>query len=141
MMIRIARRAIHQFCVHLLRAEGREQAGEHEIKKACAEDSDAGVGKGLGGGKTLGFTHRDDGGIPAEEREGRAEERRDPHLGQEVEQESAETCEKQGGRHGETGDDRDQDRGSEHGEHVLEAEGKHLPGTEGTGIVDGLLLL
>ena len=120
-MIRIARRAIHQFC--------------------CAEDSDAGVGKGLGGGKTLGFTHRDDGGIPAEESEGRAEERRDPHLGQEVEQEGAETCEKQGGRHGETGDDRDQDRGSEHGEHVLETEGKHLPGTEGPGIVDGLLLL
>jgi hypothetical protein len=58
-----------------------------------------------------------------------------------VEDQGAEACEQQGGGHRKTGNDRDQDCGSEHGEHVLEAEGKHLAATERAGIVDGLLVV
>ncbi len=86
------------------------------------------------------FSHGDDGCVTAQESKGRAEECRDPHLGEKVENQGAETCEEQGGGHRKSGDDRDQDRGSEHGEHVLETEGEHLAAAEGAGVIDGLLL-
>ncbi len=89
----------------------------------------------------MGFTHGDYGCIATKESKGRAQECRDLHLGQEVENEGADTCEKQGGAHRETGNYRNQNGGSEHGEHVLEAEGKHLARSKLTGIVDSLLIL
>ena len=71
-------------------------------------------------------SHRDDGGISAEERKGRAEEGRHLHFGEEMKNERSETRKQEGGAHRQSGNHRDQDRGSEHGEHVLETEGKHL---------------
>ena len=89
----------------------------------------------------MGFTHGDYGCIATQESKGRAQECRDLHLGEDVENEGAKSCEQQGGAHGEAGDHRDQDRGSEHGEHVLEAQGKHLALAKLAGVIDSLLIL
>jgi hypothetical protein len=51
-------------------AEGSEQARQHEIKSACTEDSDAGVGQGFRGAQALLRSHGHDSAIAAEEREG-----------------------------------------------------------------------
>ena len=79
--------------------------------------------------------------VSAQESERRPQESRDPQLCTKMENECAETCEEQCGGHGKSRNYGDQDGGSEHGEHVLEAEGEHLAATEGAGIVDGLLIL
>ena len=104
------------------------------------EYSDAGIGKRFRGAEPLGLSHGDDGCIAAQEGKGRTQECRDLHLGKEMEKDGAQTCEKQGGAHGKAGNDRDQHRGSEHGEHVLEAQGEHFARSKGTGIIDSLLL-
>ena len=81
----------------------------------------------------------DNGCVTAEESEGRAQECRNPHFGEKVKNKSAQTREKESGTHRKTCDYRDQNCGSEHGEHVLETEGKHLALPKGTGIIDTLL--
>ena len=52
-----------------------------------------------------------------------------------MEQQRANACEQKGCLHGQAREHRDQDRGAEHGEHVLQAEQHHLGLAEDTRVV------
>ena len=80
--------------------------------------------------------HRGDGGVAAEEGEGRAEEGRDLAAGDEVEQQRAEAREQKRVRNVEARQDGHEDRRAEHGEHVLEAEQQHSARAELSGVID-----
>ena len=59
-------------------------------------------------------------------------------MRQEVEQQRAETGEQQRGAYRQAREDRHEDRGAEHREHVLEAEHEHLGRAELSGVVNSL---
>ena len=76
----------------------------------------------------------------AEKGEGTAEECGHLKLGAEVEDKGAETCEEEGGTHAQSGDDRNQHCGAEHGEHVLETQGKGLSDPQRSDIINCVFL-
>ena len=71
-------------------------------------------------------TYGDHGGISTDKGERRAEEGRNLHLGEKVEEESTDTGEEEGCTYGQTRESGDQNRRAEHGEHVLEAQNQHF---------------
>ena len=117
--------------------KGTDDGGQNEVDKTGAGDAEAGVRQELGLSHVL-IGEAGDGGITAEEGEGRAQEGRHLHLRNEVEQQCTETCEEQCRRDIESGDQRNEDRRAEHGKHVLKAEDDHSGGPQFGGIVDGL---
>ena len=102
----------------------------------------AGVGQhpGVGDGQiAVGVSqHGSHDGEAAQISKGRAEEGRDLALGDKVEQQRTQTCAEQGGRNAQTGEQGDQHGGTEHGEHVLDAQDQHPSGTQLAGIVNAL---
>ena len=80
------------------------------------------------------------GGVSADEGERRAEESRNLHLGEKVEEEGADTGEEEGSAYGQTRESGDQDSGAEHGKHVLETQNQHFRTPKGTGVIDRVLL-
>ena len=80
------------------------------------------------------------GGVSADKGEGRAEECRNLHLGEKVEEEGADTGEEEGSAYGQTRESGDQDSGAEHGEHVLESQNQHFRTPKGAGVIDRVLL-
>ena len=121
----------------LLGAERLEQSREDDIHKTRARDAEAGIGQHLEVGLVLLLAeHRSDGGVAAEEGEGRTEEGRDLAAGDEVEQERAEAREQKRVRNVEARQDGHEDRRAEHGEHVLEAEQQHSARAKLSGIID-----
>ena len=69
---------------HLLGAECRDEPGQHKIKNACRENSDAGIRKGFRGSESLLGSQGDNGCVATEESEGRTQEGRHPHFGEKV---------------------------------------------------------
>ena len=121
----------------LLGAERLEQSREDDIHKTRARDAETGIGQHLEVGLVLLLAeHRSDGGVAAEEGEGRAEEGRDLAAGDEVEQQRAEAREQKRVRNVEARQDGHEDRRAEHGEHVLEAEQQHSARAELSGVID-----
>jgi len=117
----------------LLAAEELEEGREEDVHEAGAGDAEAGVGQ------QLGLLVGGDGEIAGEEREGRAEERGNLALGQQVEQQRAETRKQQGRADVKTRQGRDKDGRAEHGEHVLEAEHQHPGLAQYAGVIEALL--
>ena len=153
-MITMASSAIHQLVVqllmadpesvrrevthHLLDAERLDEAGQDEVHQPGKEYTDTGIGQRSSLVKTLGCSCCDDGCVSPDEGERRPEECGDLHLGQQVEQEGAESGEEKRCADGESGERGDQDRCAEHGEHVLEPKEKHFRTAQRTGVVNGL---
>ena len=110
-------------------AEGGDQQADHQIHQAREGHARAGVGQHLrvGDGQVaVGVgQHGGHDGKAAQISKGRAQEGRDLALGDEVEQQRAQTCAQQGGGDAQAGQQRHQNGGAEHGEHVLHAQNKH----------------
>ena len=115
----------------LLHAEGLEERGEDDVHETRRRDADTGVDE------KLGFLVGGDGLIAADERERGAEERGDLALGEQVEEQCAETGEEQRGGNVQTGQRRDKDGRAEHGKHVLQSEHQHARRAEGARVVNG----
>ena len=121
----------------LLGAKNLKQIRKDDVHKTCARDAEAGIGQHLEVGLVLLLAeHRSDGGVAAEEGEGRAEEGRDLAAGDEVEQQRAEAREQKRVRNVEARQDGHEDRRAEHGEHVLESEQQHSARAELSGVID-----
>ena len=88
---------------------------------------------------------RGNGGIAGDEGEGGAQEGRDLLLGQQMEQQRAETREQQGRGDIQTGQGRNEHGRAEHGEHMLQAEHQHSGRSQLPrvihGSVDGFLVV
>ena len=122
----------------LLGAEGPDQGRQHRVDKTRAGHAEAGVGQELGVGEGI-VDHGGDGGVAAQEGEGGAQEGRDLAAGDEVEEQRPQAREEQGVGDVQPRQDGDQDRGPEHGEHVLEAQQQHPSCAQGAGVIDAVL--
>ena len=123
----------------LLGAEHLKEGGENYVHQPRQSHAEAGVGQHLGVGGAV-LQHGGDGLIAADEGEGGAQEGGDLPLGEEVEQQGAQTREEQGGGHAQPGEGGYQHGGAEHGEHVLHAQDEHFGSSQLPGIINGLIL-
>ena len=119
------------------RTKGTDDRRKDQIDETGTGDAEAGVRQELGLRHGL-IGKAGDGGVTAEEREGRTQECGDFHLRDEVEQQCAETGKEQCRRDIESGDQRNEDRGAKHGKHVLETQDDHSGGAQFGGVVNGL---
>ena len=110
-------------------AEGGDQQTDHQIQHAGESHARTGVRQHLGvdyGQVAVGIgQHGGHDGEAAQIGEGRAKEGRDLALGDQVEQQRAQTGAQQRGGNAQAGEQRHQHGGTEHGEHVLHAEDQH----------------
>ena len=117
----------------LLGSEHLKQQGQHQVHKTGNGHAEAGVGQGdvlAGGG---------DQAVSAQEGEGGTQERGNLPPGDQVEQQSAETGEQQGGGNIQAGDGGNENGCAEHGEQVLHAEQELLGAAQSAGVVDGFI--
>ena len=123
-------------------AEGGDQQADDQVQDAGESHGGAGVGQhfGVGNGQVavrIG-QHGGHDGEAAQVGKGRAKESRNFALGDEMEQQGAQTGAQQRGGNAQAGEQRHQDRCTEHGEHVLNAQDQHPAGTQLPGIVNAL---
>ena len=117
----------------LLDAEDLEQGGQDDVHETGQGHAEAGVGQQAG---VHGAVHHGDGLVAADEGEGGAQEGGNLALGQQVEEQRAQTGEQQGGGHAQPGQSGDQHRGAEHGKHVLDAQHQHFGHAQLAGVVN-----
>ena len=120
-------------------AEGGNQQADQQVQQTAECHRRAGVGQHLGVGLAV-----DHGGHDAETAQigkAGAKEGRDLALGDEMEQQRAQTGAQQRGGHAQTGEQRHQHGGAEHGEHVLSAKDEQPGRAQLFGIKDALRII
>lgn len=125
---------------HLLRAEHLQQERHHEIEQRRRSHTDAGIVERHLVCQTLRHAQLLYRGIAAKESEARTEECGHLQFGNKMEDECADTGEKQCGTHIESGDERNENCGSEHGEQMLDAENCKLGLAQLAGIIYALVV-
>ena len=117
----------------LLGAEDLKEQSQQQVDKTGHGHAKAGVGQRdfLTGG-----SHE---AISTQESEGRTEESGNLPAGDQVEQQSAETGEQQGGGNIQAGDGGNENGCAEHGEQVLHAEQELLGAAQSAGVVHGFI--
>ena len=128
----------------LLNAEHADENAHHHIHQTRDHDAAAGIGQHLGVGQGS-FTgggvhqlgrHQQD---AAQESKGRTQEGGNLALGDQMEQQCADTGAEQSGGHAEPGEKGYQHRCAEHGEGVLQTQDQHFGHAQGPCVIDALL--
>lgn len=112
-------------------AECAEERRKHQVKQAGACDAQACVGQ------KFGLAVGGDGSVARDERERRAQKRWHLALGQNMEEQRAQTGEQQRVAYRKAREYRHQNGGAEHREHVLDAQHKHARLAKGGRVVNG----
>ena len=113
----------------LIGAKGLEQHGHDHVQQTRARNADARIGNPVCACAAVfhQFLYRS---VAAQECEGGTQERGHLPLGQQVEQQRAQTGEQQRRADAQTRQGRHQHRCAKHGENMLEAQQKHFSGTQ-----------
>ena len=119
------------------------QKGHDNINQTCNKNTAASVWEHFGvsdGSFAVGIQqHWSNSRITAEESEAGAQECRNFTFGDQMEEQSAQTCHQQSGGYIQTGHDRNQNGCAKHGEGMLQTQQDHLWNTQLTGIVNAFL--
>ena len=123
------------------RAENLNQSCHRKVAETRTCHANAGIIERQIFGQTLVHAQLLDGHVATDEGERTAEEGRHLPLGDEMENQRAETRKEQGGGYVQACDGGHQNGGAKHGEEVLYTEDAELDGSELAGIVNALLRL